>query len=877
MKAITSEFLQMMKEHKLLIAIVAVIAVPILYAGMFLWAFWDPYDHLEDVPVAIVNEDSGYEFEGEHLELGDELVDKLKEEADFDFHFVDKNAAIAGLNNQDYYIMIEIPPAFSEHASTVMDDVPKQVELIYTPNESYNFLAAQIGETAMLQIEMALEEKITETYAETIFEGLEKAADGMVEASDAAGELEDGAEELEDGAGTLHTHLQTMAEKSLTFKEGVLTAADGAAALNGGAAILADGVGELYDNSLKLKEASGDLKSGAAQLNDGAAAANSGMGEINGKIPDLLQGTTEVQNGLSTFEKELPTAISKQISEEIDAGSDSIIAGTNELRDGIVNGMENKLAPELSQGLTDGLSSGLAQGVVTKANEMIDGAPSAISSNLAKELTNTVREREEEKKQELLQLLQESDLPEDILQQVEAKLDSFTPDYEQMEEQLQTKLDEKLNTALEDVHLTDEQEQQLAQLIRDEIQAGIEDGVDGAVNQTIDQVHSGFDEYEQAITDGLEDATKGLDKNIATALRSPMEQLQNGLGQLNEGQQLLQGGMNQLADGTAELADGTAQLQEAQQNYNTNLQAFTSSFAAANDGAKTLADGAFTLSAGMTELTDGSDALQDASEELADGSGDLHEGMNELFDGTVAFHESLQEAADEAGDIHASELTNQMVANPVDVKNEKINEVPNYGTGFAPYFLSLGLFVGALLLSIVYPLREPAGVPTSGTNWFLGKLTILVSIGILQAIIASAILLLGLGLEVQSVPLFMLFAIITSLTFITLIQFLVTCLADPGRFIAIIVLILQLTTSAGTFPLELVPKLLQPFNYLLPMTYSVQGFKAVISSGDYQVMWQNAGVLFGFTIAFMALTLSYFIVMYKRKFGRHVEDAAVNN
>jgi len=83
---------------------------------------------------------------------------------------------------------------------------------------------------------------------------------------------------------------------------------------------------------------------------------------------------------------------------------------------------------------------------------------------------------------------------------------------------------------------------------------------------------------------------------------------------------------------------------------------------------------------------------------------------------------------------------------------------------------------------------------------------------------------------------------------------------------AIIILILQLTTSAGTFPLELIPNALKPFNTLLPMTYSVSGFKAGISSGEYGVMWKNASILLGFTALFMTLTLSYFIAMYKRKF-----------
>jgi putative membrane protein len=106
----------------------------------------------------------------------------------------------------------------------------------------------------------------------------------------------------------------------------------------------------------------------------------------------------------------------------------------------------------------------------------------------------------------------------------------------------------------------------------------------------------------------------------------------------------------------------------------------------------------------------------------------------------------------------------------------------------------------------------------------------------------------------HSVPLFVVFSILTSLAFIALVQFLVTLLGDPGLFVAIIILILQLTTSAGTFPLELIPGALQVFNAFLPMTYSVAGFKAVISSGDFGFMWENAAVLAGFIGVLMAGT-----------------------
>src|SRR5699024_9130022 len=121
---------------------------------------------------------------------------------------------------------IEIPEDFSKNAATVLDDTPQQLDLIYKPNESFNFLAAQMGETAMLQIEQALEEEITSTYAETIFD---KVADGLADASEATDELNDGANELKDGSKTLEDNLITFSGKTVELEDGVNTAYDGSA------------------------------------------------------------------------------------------------------------------------------------------------------------------------------------------------------------------------------------------------------------------------------------------------------------------------------------------------------------------------------------------------------------------------------------------------------------------------------------------------------------------------------------------------------------------------------------------------------------------------------------------------------------------------
>jgi putative membrane protein len=129
-------------NRKASISIIAVICIPILYSGMFLWAFWDPYGYLDELPVAVVNNDKGATMNGEKLEIGGKLVEKLRENKKFDWHFVSEKDAEKGLQHQKYYMAIEIPEDFSENATTLQNEHPKPMKLIYKPNEGFNFLSA---------------------------------------------------------------------------------------------------------------------------------------------------------------------------------------------------------------------------------------------------------------------------------------------------------------------------------------------------------------------------------------------------------------------------------------------------------------------------------------------------------------------------------------------------------------------------------------------------------------------------------------------------------------------------------------------------------------------------------------------------------------
>ncbi len=763
-----SEWASLLKNKKILIPVIAVLFIPVLYSGMFLWAFWDPYENLDQIPVAVVNSDTGADFEGEHLEIGNELVDKLKDEPEFKWDFVDEDEANKGLEDQTYYMKIQIPENFSEKSTTVLDEHPDKLNLEYVPNESFNFLAGQIGGTAVSEIKSQIAKNITENYSELVFDKFSEIADGLSNASDGAGELADGSSELKDGTKQLKDNLASLNEGSIELTNGLSSAESGSIDLANGVSKAAKGSNELLGGLKEKQPEISQLADGANQVSNGIGKLDDGMGQFKAGQEELLSGVQDSK-----------------------AGAKQLMDGLNQS----VAAMESSSLPDID---TEGLKQSLTNGVTN-------------ASAVPKEL------------QGVIESIQASDQYTD--EQKQALISQLKP------------IAEKSGSAAKSV------------------------GEVATTFSSLSEELSGTSSKVSALLQGQQQLAAG-----AKALYEGQGQLENGLISFGDNLSQASASVDQLHSGAIQVADGNT---EVASGWNTMVE----QVGQLNSGMNELKSGSRELANGLTELEGGSSELSSGAGQLADGSKELDNGAQKLTDGSAELRDKLGEAAEETSNTKADDETYNMFADPVNVDTEAVSSVPNYGTGFAPYFLSLGLFVGALLMSIVFPLRDPAGSPRTAIGWFLSKYGILLSVGVIQALVSDAVLLYGLGIEVQSVPLFLLFSIISSLGYMTLIQFFVTTLGDPGRFVAIIILILQLTTSAGTFPIELIPEGLQIFNTWLPMTYTVAGFKAVISSGDFAFMWHNVYVLLGFIAIFAVGTITFFFVEIKRRKKQGFEPA----
>ncbi|MGE8000137.1 YhgE/Pip family protein [Lysinibacillus sp. NPDC093190] len=727
---IKAEWLKILKTRKMLVSIIAVLFIPVMYAGMFLWAFWDPYKGLPNLPVAVVNEDKGAEMEGVKLDLGKELVDKLVDSNEFKFIDVSKEEAEKGLHGRDYYMILEIPTNFSEHATTLLDDKPSKLVMNYIPNEGLNFLGAQIGETAMDRVRAEVNAQVSATYAEKLFDSITTLGDGFTEAADGSNKLDEGAKTLANGAKDLKGYLEQLASSTVELSNGTDK-------ITKGAGDAAKGANDLSTGLVKLQD-------GTVQLQNGAQQAATGATTLSQGVSQYTQGVAKVQSGLATISDK---------QQQISAGAASIADNA-----GALNG---------------------AAGQLTAGSAKVEAGITALSNQLQGMMASLPEEQAAVLKQSLA-----------------------------------------------------------------ELQAG-----------------------SASVHNGLSSLTAGTEK-----LQAGANQVSSGASQIAAGQSQVLAGANELTSKSGALIEGAKGLQAGNATLAQKLGELNAGVKTAVTGSKTLASGLNELASGSTTLNQGTSTLASKSGELAEGSATLADGTTELVDGTSTLSGKLGEASEKAKEVHASKDTYDMVGSPVEVDKESVNHVPNYGTGFSPYFISLGLFVGALLISIVFPLVEPAIRPKNGAAWFTSKASVLAIVGLIQTILTVVIVKWGLGLEVNNFGYFFLTALLTSYVFLALIQMLVSIFGDPGRFMAIVVLILQLTTSAGTFPLELIPSPLQVFNKLLPMTYTVSAFKASISTGDTSFLMQNYGILAGFLVAFLAITFGYFMLLHTKRYSKVAEE-----
>jgi putative membrane protein len=655
------DWLHIINHKQARIAVIVLLLIPLLYAGMFLLGYWDPYGSLNKLPVAVVNLDQGAMKEGKPLHIGEDLITNLSSNKALDFHFVSSDDGEKGLKDGHYYMLVRIPQDFSQKVTTLMDAHPQTANLVYKTNPGNNFIAGQIGAATIDKLKDEVGNEITKSYTQTVFDSLTQLSDGLAMAGNGASQLNVGTQKAENGFHSVQAGIEQLT--------------NGASSLSIGVKPLTEGQAQLARSMLQLSDGSTSLASGLDQL----TAAHK---HLEQSAANLVKGAKQLNVGMAAGEQ-----------------------GTAQIQ-------------------------GNAQGLTEQLQKYIESHP---------ELAN----------EQDLQLIKQS--AESLSKEASSVHDG------------QLQLGQSMNT----------------------LQAG--------------QAHfaAGMDQFGIKLTK----AGKST---------------------------------RQIADGAMQVTNGMDKWQK-----------------------------------GFQRLSGGIQALVDGSQKLKVGTVPLAKGMVQLVDGSETLSKSLNTASQKTSGVHTTDPMLSMFSRPIQLVENKINAVPNYGTAMTPYFLTLGLFVGGLIASNIIPFNRKANNGAAGWTHFVNKLCLFLSIALIQTIIVDAVILYGFGIDVLSIPKFLLLSLAAAFTYTSCIFMLVTLFGALGRLAAIFLLVTQLASSGGTFPLQLAPTIIQYVSKCLPMTYAVQGFRSVISTGDWGEYWHNTGVLFWFIAAFLSVALSVILVSNQKAPAEH--------
>ena len=684
---VRAEWQHLCKNKILLLSMAVISFIPIMYSGFFLGSIWDPYGQVKNLPVAFVNEDKGAQLNGQMLNIGQSVEQKLKNNHDLGWEFVNKQQADDGVNSGHFYAVVTVPTDFSAKAASITAAQPQQAVIRYTTTPAKNYIGSLVSNQAAEKVKTSVAEQITQAYAKGVLENIGKLGDGLETAAGGAAKLHGGLTQLQAGAQTYTGGVRQLAVNQRAMANGLARLGDGSRQLQAGLGQLSNGL---------------PSKSQVAQLTNGMKQLQAGLNQLN----------TSVHNPS-------PMLVSQQ----------------------------NKVQSE---------AQALAQTMQTAAADLTAAGGT-----------------------------------------------------------LQT-------------------------LGHDAVASG------GSTTITLPQISQLSQALNKTQTISVQAAALLKDLQILTkSLSAQQTQLQAGVSTLNNG-------VNQLAPNATAALNG----------YN--------SVRAANNQ----------LLAGATSLTNGLAQAQTGSQQLANGarlldsrSGVLTNGVLQLAGGADTLATKLADASRQLKIQPTGAATQQQMANPVKSETTKRGDVPNYGYALAPYVLSLSLFVGAIALNIIYPIRKTFAEQENAFRWWLAKASVTGMAAFIQATILMLIMVYCLGL-VPDHPVNFIGAIyLTSFVYMSIVSLLVIVLDNPGRFLAMVILVLQLGSSEGTFPIQTANSFFQAVNPLVPMTYSIRALRQSISGGLGSSFYSDSmWVLAGFLLAANLLMIGFFIYRGKRKFAHTSVD-----
>lgn len=600
---------------------------------------------------------------------------------------------------------------------------------------------------------------------------------------------------------------KTILSATAASQKGFLASSDGARQLNNGLGQLADGSRQLNNGAQALSQGTSTLATGLAQYTQGVAQANGGAGQLASGAATAANGADQLAAGTSQLAQNAP----------------KLAAGSQQVAD-----VAQQLATKLQE-----LSAGIVQGQTASAPKL-----AKLEKGLD-ELTNSVN------------AITLPDIPDTQAmtqagQNLQAGLTGASTDAAQLGKLANDPKFQAFLAANPDIaqqfsattndlkgHLT-QSGQAAASLANSLAQLkGLLPKLDGFKTK-LAQLQAGVAQAQagnKAAIDGLNGSLTQVSQFLSQQFVPAAQKLATGAGQVNAGQQQVTTAAAQLQAGAGQLAQGNGQL---------------------SAGATQLNRGLGQLTAKNGQLTTGAGQLNQGTQQLTTGTAQAVSALGQAQDGTMTLAAKLADGAIQLDQIHSQPSNVKALTQPVKQTQKSYSNVDNNGTGMTPYMMSVGLFVGMITFSAIYDFVTVAKKPRSGFAWWADKQTVNIPVWIAQALIITTLLLLVDGLHPENVVMLYIVALVVAFAFNQFVLLFSIMFGKLGSGLMIVALVLQLSASAGSYPIELSNGFFQAIHPWMPMTYSVHAFREVISIGGH--VGGDLAVLLTIGVVSMVLT-----------------------
>ncbi|MBS5349041.1 MAG: YhgE/Pip domain-containing protein [Streptococcus mitis] len=842
------EWKAIFKKPTFIIVMIGVSLIPALYNIIFLSSMWDPYGQVSDLPVAVVNNDKEASYNGNSMSIGKDMVSNLEQNKSLDFHFVDEEEGKKGLENGDYFMVVTLPSDLSEKASSILTDHPEQMQIDYQTSSGHSFIASKMSDSAMTQLKQSVSTNVTETYTKAFFNKMVDLKDGMSQAASGSEKLTDGANQLVAGSQTLTTNLHSLADSSLTFSNGTEQFTKGLSSYvsgveqlhlglgnfnsglvtyTGAVSQLDSGLGQLSSKSPELVGGINQLYTGVesytggvSQLNAGLNQFSSGVSAYTNGVGSLATGANQLSNQSATLRmgvEQLSEGI-QQLSSKLDASSEQkdqinqLSSGLNQLNQAIQN---------IDVGDTKQLDSVLSS-IVSLSNQMLASAQSDKATTLANiQSTAAYQSLTSEQQAEISASVSQNST--DSIQSAQSIV--------ALVQGLQGSL-ENLQNQSSNLSTLKNQANQVLPIASTSLT-----GLSSGLTEIQGAVASKLVPASQSITSGVNAYTAGVDKVSQGAsqlseknstLTGSLDQLVSGSTTLTQKSSNLTAGVGQLVEKTPELVSGIEKLSTGSNQLNQKSQELIAGVDKLQSGSSQLADKSSQLISGASQLESGANKLANGAGKLAEGGTKLTSGLEGLQTGVASLGQGLSNASDQLKSASTESKNAEILSNPLSLSKTDNDQVPVNGVAMAPYMISVALFVAAISTNMIFAKLPSGRHPESRWAWLKSRAEINGIIAVLAGILVyGGVHLIGLTAN-HEMRTFILI-ILTSLVFMSMVTALTTWNSRIGAFFSLILLLLQLASSAGTYPLALTNDFFRAINPWLPMSYSVSGLRETIS------------------------------------------------